>query len=116
MRRQVEKTLVELDIPDSSVMHNRGLLVVDQHLLRHAAKVAEAADEPIVGRLGILAISTPSVKATRVGQLVDDETDRARQSGDSSGQFTPMTLQLYSRSVSKRVVARLGRSARLGVI
>jgi hypothetical protein len=45
------------------VAEHRSLLVVDEQLLGNAAEVGEAANQPLVGVLGVLAVGGPDVKA-----------------------------------------------------
>ena len=91
---EIDKARVELDTPSGGMEQDSGFLVIHQHLLGHAAKVLETADQPFVGVFGILAGGTPDVKAPRVGELIDDELDGREQPGNGGGDRAPIALEL----------------------
>ena len=76
--------------------HGR-LLIVHQHCCGAALKPLTAADEPLLGMRGILAVRTPEMKPPREPQRVDDEMDRRLRARHSNALLAPIALQLPPR-------------------
>jgi hypothetical protein len=96
VRSEVEKALVELKAVMMMEQHG-GFLVVNEHLFGEAAEVLEAADETLVGMLGIQRGGTPEVEATRVAEQVDDEVNLGGHTSKLSDELTPVRLKLAPR-------------------
>ena len=64
---------VVLDVADHPMLEHRAFLIVDQHVRGYAAEPLEAADQPFVGMLRILAIGAAEVNAPRIPNRVRTE-------------------------------------------
>ena len=93
---EVEKALVELHRTVRRVAEHRSLLIVAEHLLGDAAEAGAAANPPLVGVLGVLAVGGPGVKAAGESELVDDEVDGGGLAGDGGLDLAPVTLELLA--------------------
>src|SRR3954447_15738400 len=96
MGSQIDKACSELETVVMVEQHSN-FLIVDEHLLRNASEVLEAADETVVGVLGIQAGGTPKVEATPVAELVDDEEDLGELASELNADLTPVALKLAAR-------------------
>ena len=70
------------------------LLVVDQDFPGHPAEVLQAADQALIGVLGVLSVGAPEVKAPGVTELVDQEVHLGASPGDLGDRLAPVALQL----------------------
>jgi hypothetical protein len=89
---QVDEARVKLDVAATAVRDDRGLLIVDQDLGRHAAEPLEGARQSFVGVLGILTFRAPEVEATRVAQRAHREVHADGLAGDDRGLHGPVRL------------------------
>lgn len=96
--RQIHKPRMEPGGPAHGMLEDRRLLIVHQDLSRHTAEPVEAPDQPFIGMLGILAVRAPDMEPPREPQRVDDHVDRGLPSGNPRPVFSPIALQLPTRS------------------
>ena len=61
--RQIHKPWMEPSRTATRMCEHRRFLIVDQDLGGYPAEPLEAADQPVIGVLGVLAIRTPEVES-----------------------------------------------------
>jgi hypothetical protein len=76
------------------MLQDRRLLIVHQDLGRPPAEPLEAADQALVGMLGILTVGAPEVEPPREAQRVHDDVHRGVGAGDPGALLGPITRQL----------------------
>lgn len=97
MPGQVDKARVELHWPTDAMADNFGLLVINQDLGGHTAKIFKTQDQAFVGVLGVFALHCHEVKLARVTQRVDCKMYFPFAPGHHRAQFGPVVLQLATR-------------------
>jgi hypothetical protein len=99
--RQVQEALVEARLAAGRMVKHCSFLVIHQDFRGHPAQVFEAADQALIGVLGVLPLGAPEVKAPGVSQLVDQEVHLGGLTGDPGLDLAPVALQLLARSSLK---------------
>jgi hypothetical protein len=74
-----------------------GLLVIDQDLSGHPAKIFETLNQAFVGMFGVLARHRHKMEAARVAQGVDREMHLLLAARHQRAVFGPIVLQLFAR-------------------
>lgn len=94
--RQIHKPGMEASRATSWMSEHRRFLVVHQHFGGDACKPLNAADQSVIGVLGVLTVRAPEVESPREAQRVHNEVDSGFGPGNLRPLFGPIALQLVA--------------------
>src|SRR5690242_21565176 len=65
---EIDEARKEHDVAAATMGDHRALLIIYEHLARHAAEPFEGAHQRLIGMLAVLRVRAPEMKAARVAQ------------------------------------------------
>ena len=97
MGGHLQKTRIVFHRGADPMADDLGLLVIDQDLSGHSAKIFETLNQAFIGMFGVLARHRHKMEAARVAQGVDREMHLLLAARHQRAVFGPIVLQLFAR-------------------